>query len=128
MVIAEGGGRALAFALAPGQGHELPHAPGLLARLPHAPLWIVADKGYSSHAMRQSVWDRGARPVIPTKANEAPLACPDFIYTNPNLVERLWGRLKEWRALATRYEKTARSFLAVLHIAAACDWTKSIKN
>jgi hypothetical protein len=36
----------------------------------------------------------------------------------------LWARLKEWRAVATRYEKTARSFLGVLHLAAALDWLK----
>ncbi|KXV79941.1 hypothetical protein AD953_00565 [Acetobacter malorum] len=41
-----------------------------------------------------------------------------------HLVENLWARLKEWRAVATRYEKTAASFLAVIHIAAAADWIK----
>jgi thioester reductase-like protein len=40
------------------------------------------------------------------------------------MVENLWARLKEWRAFATRYEKTARSFLGVLHLAAALDWLK----
>ncbi len=41
-----------------------------------------------------------------------------------NKVERLWARLKEWRAVATRYEKTARSFMGVLCLAAALDWLK----
>jgi transposase len=67
---------------------------------------------------------RGARPAIPTRSNEAAVACPDFIYTNRNLVERLWARLKEWRAVATRYEKTAASFTGVLCLAAALDWLK----
>ena len=40
-------------------------------------------------------------------------------------VERLWARLKEWRAVATRYEKTASSFKGILHLAAALDWIKS---
>jgi transposase len=39
-------------------------------------------------------------------------------------VERLWGRRKEWRAVATRYEKTASSFMGVLHLAATLDWLK----
>jgi transposase len=39
-------------------------------------------------------------------------------------VENLWARLKEWRAIATRYEKTAASFLGVLHLAAALDWLR----
>jgi hypothetical protein len=67
---------------------------------------------------------RGARPAIPTRSNEAAVACPDFIYTNRNLVERLWARLKERRAVATRYEKTAASFTGVLCLAAALDWLK----
>src|SRR5215217_5361677 len=64
------------------------------------------------------------RPAIPSKQNEAPVACPDWIYANRNHVERLWARLKEWRAIATRYEKTASSFMGVLCLAAALDWLK----
>jgi Transposase DDE domain len=56
--------------------------------------------------------------------NEAPVACPDWVYNNRNQVERLWARLKEWRAIATRYEKTASSFMGVLCLAAALDWIK----
>jgi transposase len=59
------------------------------------------------------------------KRNEAPVACPSWIYTNRNLVERLWSRLKEWRAVATRYEKTERSFMGVLCMAATMDWLKA---
>lgn len=123
-MIADGGGRAIAFVLAPGQAHELPLAPALLARLPRRPLWVVADRGYASHAFREQVWSLGARPAIPPKRNEPPVACPAWAYTNRNRVERLWGRLKEWRAVATRYEKTAASFLGVLCLAATLDWLK----
>jgi transposase len=122
--VADGLGRAIAFALAPGQAHELPLAPGLLARLPRCPRWVVADRGYAAHAFRDHIWSSGARPAIPTKSNEQPVACPDYIYVNRNRVERLWGRLKEWRAVATRYEKTARSFLGVLCLAASMDWIR----
>jgi transposase len=124
-VIADGKGRAIAFRLAPGQAHELPHAVPLLDSLPRVPKWVVGDRGYASHAFRQHIWDLGARPAIPPKRNEAPVACPDYIYSNRNLVERLWARLKEWRAVATRYEKTAGSFMGVLCMAAAMDWLKS---
>jgi transposase len=75
--------------------------------------------------LREHVWDAGARPAIPTKRNEERLACPDWAYTNRNMVERLWGRLKEWRAIATRYEKTACSFMGVLCFAAAMDWLRN---
>ena len=96
----------------------------LLARLPDVPIWVVADRGYSSHAFRQHVWDLGARPAIPPRRDEAPVACPAPIHNNRNRVERLWARLKEWRAVATRYEKTAASFLGVLCLAATADWLR----
>jgi transposase len=121
-VIADGTGRAVAFRIAPGQAHELPHAVPLLAALPDVPLWVVGDRGLSSHAFREHIWSLGARPAIPPRRDEAPVACPEPIYNNRNRVERLWARLKEWRAVATRYEKTAASFLGVLHLAATFDW------
>ena len=117
-VITDGAGRAISFALAPGQAHELPR--DLVDCLPDIP--GVGDKGYASHAFRQFIWDQGARPAIPAKSNEAPVACPGWIYRNR--VERLWARLKEWRAVATRYEKTAISFMGVLCLAATFDWIK----
>ena len=123
-MIGDSAGRAVAFALAPGQGHQLPHAFPPAPPPPGVPLWVVADRGYSSHAFREHVWDLGARPAVPHKTNEAPVACPAPIYINRNRVERLWARLKEWRAVATRYEKTATSFLGVLCLSAAIDWLR----
>ena len=123
-MIADSAGRAIAFALAPGQAHELPYAAPLLARLPGVPMWVVADRGYSSHAFREHIWSLGARPAIPARRNEAPVDCLAPVYNNRNRVERLWARLKEWRAVATRYEKTAASFLGVLHLAATLDWLR----
>ncbi len=75
-MIADSAGRAVAFTLAPGQAHELPHAVPLLARLPGVPVWVVADRGYSSHAFRQHVWNLGARPVVPTRRSGAFAAPP----------------------------------------------------
>jgi transposase len=123
-VIADAQGRAIGFALAPGQAHELPLAPLLLTVLSIIPAWIVADRGYASHAFRELIWNLGARPAIPCKRNEEQVRCPEWIYQNRNRVERLWARLKEWRAVATRYEKTAVSFMGVLCMAATMDWIK----
>lgn len=123
-MIADGCGRAIAFRIAPGQAHELPYAVPLLATLPGVPRWVVADRGYTSHRFREHIWGMGSRPAIPPRRDEAPVACPDWIYNNRNIVERLWARLKEWRAVATRYEKTAASFAGLLHLAAAIDWLK----
>ena len=88
-------------------------------------MWVVADRGYTSDAFRTFIWSQGARPAIPARSNEAPVRCPDFIYQNRNRIERMWGRLKEWRAVATRYKKTAASFTSILCLAATIDWIKS---
>ena len=82
----------------------------------------MGDRGYGSNAFRERVWSSGARPAIPARANEAAVACPGYIYHDRNRVERLWARLKEGRAVATRYEKTAASFLGVLCLAATAQW------
>ena len=123
-MIADAAGRAVAFRIAPGQAHELPHAVPLLDRLPGVPKWVVGDRGYTSHRFREHIWSIGARPSIPPQRHEAPVACPDWIYANRNQVERLWARLKEWRAIATRYEQTGTSFMGILCLAAALDWIK----
>jgi DDE family transposase len=62
----------------------------------------VAGRGYSSHALRGAIRDLGITPAIPTRTNEAPVACRGWIHRHRNRVERLWSRLKEWRAVATR--------------------------
>ena len=73
--MADGRGRALAFQLAPGQAHELPHTEPLLVRLPRCPQWIVADRGYGAQAFRERIWVMGAKPAIPRKLNAAPVDC-----------------------------------------------------
>jgi transposase len=103
----------------------LPLAPGLPGRLPRAPLWVVGDRGYSSHGLRDRIRAMGARPAIPPKGNEPAVACPAWIYVNRNRAERLWARLKERRAVATRHERTKAGFLGVLCLAATADWLKT---
>ena len=123
-MICDGRGLPLAFRLTPGQAHELPEAEPLLRGLPRPPRWVVADKGYSANRFRELIWDLGAKPAIPTKSNEAQVDCPSWIYNNRHLVENAWAKLKEWRAVATRYEKTAASFLGVLCLSAVVQWIK----
>ena len=84
----------------------------------------MGDRGFASDAFRERIRDLGARPAIPPRTTDAQVACPSWIYGNRHLVENLWARLKEWRAVATRYEKTARSFLGILCLAAAAHWLK----
>ena len=81
-MICDGRGLPITFRLVPGQAHELPQAGPLLTGLPRAPGWVVADKGYAAHSFRNAVWEMGSRPAIPTKSNEALVACPAWIYHN----------------------------------------------
>ncbi len=71
-MIADGLGRAVAFILAPGQAHELPQAVPLLDRLPGVPPWVVADRGFSRHALREHIWNLGARPGDPLQTKPSP--------------------------------------------------------
>ncbi|WP_029605886.1 IS5 family transposase, partial [Kozakia baliensis] len=124
-VAANGRGKALSFTRTPGQAHERPSAMALLDALPGAPRYVVCDRGYASNRFREDLWSRGSRPVIPPERNELPVSCPKWAYRHRHLVENLWARLKEWRAVATRYDKTAASFISVICIAAAADHIKT---
>src|SRR4051812_49924265 len=95
----------------------------LLDRLPGVPKWVVGDRGYTSHRFREHIWSLGARPAIPPQRHEAPVACPDWIYANRNRVERLWARLKEWRAGGTPHEKNAPRLINVPCLPASLDPT-----
>lgn len=123
-VLADAAGRAISFVVTPGQAGELTQAEKLLSFLPGTPVWTVADRGYSSHGLREAIRSLGSTPAIPIRGNEASLACRAWISVNRERVERLWSRLKAWRAVATRYDKTVRSFLGVLSLAAAFDWIR----
>ena len=81
---------------------------------------LIADKGYDTNAIRALVSRRGAQAVIPSTASRrAPIPYDRDAYRARNLAERLWCRLKDWRRIATRYDKLARNFLSGALIAAA---------
>ena len=109
----------------PGQASELRAAPALLlvAALLGAVRRVVCDAAYSSAAWSALVMEAGALPVV--RSNPTHPRAKRFdraAYRRRHRVENLWARLKEWRAVATRYDKTAASFLGGLHLAAAFDW------
>lgn len=79
---------------------------------------VIADKGYDSDAFVAAVESRGAEAVIPPKRNRVqPRAHDKQLYKERNLAERFINRIKRFRRVATRYEKTARNFLAFVHVA-----------
>jgi len=80
---------------------------------------LLADKGYDGNKLRAEIIRHGANPVIPNKSNR--VVIPRFdktAYKGRNVIERCFCRLKDFRRIATRYDKLARHFLAAVHLAA----------
>ncbi|WP_413252929.1 IS5 family transposase [Streptomyces brevispora] len=136
--------RPLAFVLTAGQAGDAPAFPDVMAQLrvprprgrPRTrPDTVLADKAYSSRAIREHLRKRGIRAVIPIPADQRghrlrrgsqggrPPAFDREAYKQRNTVERCINRLKQWRGIATRYEKTATIYLAGLHIAGIFLWS-----
>jgi len=79
---------------------------------------VIGDKGYDSKAVVAAIEAKGGEAVIPTQKNRKVQRVIDRDrYKDRNLVERFWARVKQYRRVATRYEKTARNFLAMVHVA-----------
>jgi len=84
---------------------------------------LIADKAYDTNALRAVLSDRGVEAVIPSIRRRKPLISYDAIaYRQRNLIERMFCRLKDFRRIATRYDKLARNFLAGALLAAIAIW------
>ena len=93
------------------------------------PKVLLADRGYDADRIRADVEQRGGATVIPMrKGRKVQEPIDDFIYALRNLVERCINRLKNARRVATRYDKTAASYLGFVHIVSIRLWTKHFVN
>ena len=116
-------GNPLALSLTGGQVHDITQAETLAAQV--EPGALPGDKGYDADALITSLEARSIKPVIPSKANrKVQRACDFALYAERNLLERFFNYIKQFRGIATRYEKTARNFLAGLHLVCALAWLK----
>lgn len=94
-----------------------------------APKVLLADRGYDSDRIRADLAERGATPIIPgRRSRKLPIPVDDFIYAMRNHVERAINKLKCSRRLATRYDKTADSYLAFIHLASVRLWIRHFVN
>lgn len=94
----------------------------LLEQMPRSSI-LHGDKGYDSNAIRRQVEERGAMPNIPPKANRKWKNCfSPFLYRNRNAIERMFARLKDYRRIATRYDRSASNFLAAVCLAATVSY------
>ncbi len=113
----------MAFYLTPGQAADITGAVMLAERLPDAQ-YLLADKAYDADHWRGWLKRRRITPVIPNKSNRKTTYPFDAKrYKNRNVIERMFGRLKDFRRIATRYDKNANNFMAALCLAALiCYW------
>ena len=110
--------------LSQGQSSDKTIAPILLEGLkPDRDL--VADRGYDARAIIDLVESRGGRAHIPTSRDRKVQRSVDHaLYRQRNLIERFFNKLKHFRRIATRYDKTARNFLAAVMLAATRLWAR----
>ena len=117
-------GNPTGFLLTPGPACDWEGADALLPALA-API-VIADQGYDAdQRVLQPLAQAGKTAVIPPKANRRTQRDYDKdLYQARHLIENFFCQLKQFRAIATRYDKTARNFLAAIHLAAAISWLK----
>ncbi len=111
-------GNPLRLALTPGQRGEMTQASALIDGM--APGAVIGDKGYDSDALVEQIEIAGAVAVIPSRKNRTVQRDHDRnLYADRNKIERFFGRLKQCRRVATRYEKLGQNYLSMVFFASA---------
>ena len=111
-------GNLVRFILMPGQRHDSVGVEPLISDIEFGAL--LADKAFDNDWLRAELNQRGAIAVIPPKANRStPIACDFEMYKWRHLIENFFCKLKEFRRIATRYEKTDQSYRAMVNLAAS---------
>jgi transposase len=115
-------GNPLAFLLTPGQAHDLAGADEFLPQM--AADILLADKAFDAdERVIVPLTAAGKTAVIPPKSTRRnPRTCDLELYKARHLIENFYCKLKQFRAIATRYDKTARNFLAAVYLVAAIIW------
>jgi transposase len=122
-VVADARGRFVRGGLTAGQRHDAPQALPLLDGL--APAYLIADRGYDSDSLVAALAARGTQAVIPPRRKRrTPRAYDAARYAQRHPVERLFSRLKQFRRVATRYDKLDAHFLAFIQLAATVLWLR----
>ena len=119
-------GRPVLIKLTEGQAHDGRSAADMLGGLGEGQI-LLADRGYDSDKLRDDLAARGAWANVKPMPNRKNVpAFSAFLYRYRNLVERFFNKLKHFRAIATRYEKHAANYLALVKLAAIRIWIRSM--
>ncbi len=111
-------GRPVTFFMSAGQVSDYTGAAALLRELPEAD-WLIADRGYDADWFRYALEDKEIKPCIPgRKQRKAPVKYDKRRYKRRNRIEIMFGRLKDWRRIATRYDRCPKVFLSAVALAA----------
>ena len=114
--IVNGLGLPVKLTLTPGQAADVTEGKSLIQGLQLEE--VIGDKGYDSKKMVATVEGQGGSAVIPSRKNAiSPREIDWDRYKDRNLVERFWSKVKQYRRIATRFEKKAQNFLAFVHVA-----------
>ena len=118
--VCDGEGRPIILLLSEGQMSDHKGAALLLFALPRAKE-LLGDKGYDSDWFRQALIERGTAPCIPPRSNRKVQYDYDkTLYKQCYKIENVFGRIKDWRRVATRYDRCAHAFLSTICISATC--------
>ncbi|MEX2696808.1 IS5 family transposase [Rhizobium mongolense] len=116
---ADGQGRPLGFVLTGGETSDYSAVPDLFTMPVNRPRRMLADKGYDADAIRQELLFHGTRP---RSTRKDPPPCDYRVYKDRNRIERMFNRIKQFRRIATRCDKTRTSYAGFLALAAAKIW------
>jgi len=120
--LADAKGRLLAILLTGGEAHDCPVAERLIRRV-KPPKKMLGDTAYDSAELRADLDQRGTKPVIPNRCNrKQPFSFSKRLYKLRWRIESAFNRLKDFRRIATRYDRLARNYLASVCLAAALVW------
>jgi len=118
--VCNGSGKPIALLLTEGQVSDYKGAAQLLHALTDAEE-LLADRGYDADWFRNALLDKGVTPCIPSKRNRKhPAEYDKELYKQRHKIEIMFGRLKDWRRIAMRYDRCAHTFFSAICLAAVC--------
>ena len=116
--ICDSQGRPIDLFVTAGQVSDYIGARALLSGLPNVK-WLLGDRGYDADWFREALQDKGIRACIPgRKKRKTPIKYDKRRYKRRNRIEIMFGRLKDWRRVATRYDRCPKVFLSAIALAA----------